>query len=34
METFSLPLDGHERELLQKSARVIRHTLEELEAKL
>jgi L-lactate dehydrogenase len=34
METFSLPLDDQEFELLGKSARLIRQTLEELEAKL
>jgi L-lactate dehydrogenase len=34
IETFPLPLDGHESELLSKSAHVIRSTLDELQAKL
>lgn len=34
IETFALPLDHHEFELLQTSAGVIRQTLEELETKL
>jgi L-lactate dehydrogenase len=34
METFSLPLDDHEFKLLSRSAYVIRHMLEGLEAKL